>query len=179
MKAGKPTKKGKPLKAIAPGQVVNARLTDFADYTDLVALLDYCELKDVKPSVGIDRGVGDNGRGAWGDVTATDQVAMCALPKDQVLALFGSLSKGRGALIKISTSVTLQPPSYITAELRDIAPSGSGVCDLNPGAVKLLGLVHPVSTAGNWQWTGEFSPVKARAKMVKRSDGRKIRYVLK
>jgi len=46
--------------------------------------------------------LGDNGIGKWGDNTARDDVAMCALPPEDWLAKWGSDAKARGKKVAVT-----------------------------------------------------------------------------
>jgi hypothetical protein len=97
--------------------------------------------------------VGDNGIGAWGDLTARDDVAMCALPPEDWLAKWQSAPVARGQRV----SVTYKGQTVI-GELRDTMPhkanitNGAGI-DLNPGFAKAFGVTPPfmLSDVG-WNW---------------------------
>ncbi len=108
------------------------RLTSFATYKDLVG---YIKCRDDghnhPPEFCYNRG--DNGVGAWGDVTATTKVAMCAMEPALLAQHYGHSSDARGRKV----SVTLNGRT-IECEIRDKGPHG--VCDLNPGALIALGL---------------------------------------
>jgi hypothetical protein len=91
--------------------------------------------------------IGDNGIGYWGDVTASD-TPMCALPPGE-WKKFGS--KARGKKMK----VTYRDKTVI-CELRDTlppVPKHNVVIDLNPGALKALGLTPGGLYEGvHWKW---------------------------
>ncbi len=140
---------------------MNCRLTDFATYEDLVAYIKCRDDQGGSPQHCLS--VGDNGVGASGKTTATDDIAMVALPRLDIQARWGSTSAGWGKMV----NVTYQGRT-IKAELADIAPTG--VCDLNPAALAAMGQKHPFSGQGSWEWE---IPVPAPAptvppKMVRR-----------
>jgi hypothetical protein len=97
--------------------------------------------------------IGDNGMGKWGDLTARDDVAMCALPPEDWQAKWGTGENARGKKV----SVTYQGTTVV-GELRDTMPSkdkiknGAGI-DLNPGFAKAFGLKPPFMIPGvKWDW---------------------------
>lgn len=125
--------------------MITARATCFAGLKDLrgyiKCLLDggsetYCYSK------------GDNGEGAWGDITATTETAMVAVPPSEMRKKWGSTKEARGKLVRL----TVQGHKPITAEVRDKAPEG--VIDLNPGALLALGLpLHTeLNAPATWEW---------------------------
>ena len=61
--------------------------------------------------------VGDNGIGKWGDITARDDVPMCALPPEDWVAKWGAGSNARGRKV----AVTYRGKTVI-GELRDTMP---------------------------------------------------------
>jgi hypothetical protein len=97
---------------------------------------------------------GDNGVGCWGDVTAQDTVAMCALPPEDIIAKWGSM-KARAARRK--RVIVRANDREIVCELADRMPAkadiknGAGI-DLNPAAGKRLGLIPPFLVRAEWEW---------------------------
>ena len=97
--------------------------------------------------------IGDNGIGKWGDVTAHDDVPMCALPPEDWIPKWGPRSNARGKKV----AVTYRGKTVI-GELRDTMPhrahitNGAGI-DLNPGFAKAFGLRPPFLVPGvRWEW---------------------------
>lgn len=92
--------------------------------------------------------VGDNGIGCWGDDTTADR-PMCALPPEDWSSL-GSKARGAKVLVKANGREVL-------CELRDTMPkkknitNGAGI-DLNPAAVRMLGLKPPIMISATWEW---------------------------
>lgn len=92
--------------------------------------------------------VGDNGIGKWGDDT-TNGKPMCALPPEHWRPL-GIKARGAKVLVKANGK-------QVVCELRDTMPSlvniknGAGI-DLNPAAVKALGLKPPIMIKATWTW---------------------------
>lgn len=124
---------------------MKSKATSFATFKDLVGYID-CLLAG-----GTENGCyrkGDNGRGAWGDVTAQVHTPMVALPPGEIAAKWGTSKAGRGKLVK----VTLAVGNTFTAEVRDKSPAG--VIDLNPASLKAAGLPidTELNTTATWSW---------------------------
>lgn len=124
---------------------MNAEITDFADYTDLVAFIRKASTFLSQEQIQQCLRVGDNGIGASGTVTATDVTPMVALSSDEIISRWGSLPEGWGKQVMVTVDGVTKP-----GEVQDISPSG--VCDLNPAMLKSLGQKHPFSTPGTWVW---------------------------
>lgn len=95
----------------------------------------------------------DNGVGKWGDDTTSTTTPMCALPRDDWVAKWGPGNQARGKPIRVAYK-----DNVILCELRDTLPAkkniknGVGI-DLNPGAVKALGLKPRVKVKNvKWEW---------------------------
>lgn len=125
--------------------VHNVKASSFADPTD-VAAFRRCKAQGKSDQECF--AVGDNGIGKWGDDT-TANVPMCALPPDDWLS-FGAAARGKKVLV-------IANGKEVVCELRDTMPSraniknGAGI-DLNPAAVKALGLTPPILVNATWQW---------------------------
>jgi hypothetical protein len=124
---------------------MTSRATSFATYKDLVGYIN-CLLAG-----GTERGCyrkGDNGTGAWGDVTAQVHTPMVALPPGEIAAKWGTSTKGRGKKVTVKLSIGRE----FIAEVRDKAPAG--VIDLNPAALIAAGLPQDteLSTRATWNW---------------------------
>lgn len=123
--------------------------SDFASLQDLAT---YRRLKAEGNSEKYCLAHGDNGIGFYGDNTAQESIPMCALPPDDIIAQFGSAFKGHLAKV----SVTIGTATAICA-LADHMPwkknisNGCGI-DLNPAALKSLGLHSPIRLKASWQW---------------------------
>ena len=93
--------------------------------------------------------VGDNGIGCWGDDT-TGPVPGCALPREDWKPL-GTRAHGAKVIVTANGKT-------ITCRLMDTMPSraniknGCGI-DLNPAAVKALGLIPPIKIRATWSWS--------------------------
>jgi hypothetical protein len=91
--------------------------------------------------------IGDNGIGKWGDDTTADR-PMCALPPEDWMGVEGP----RGKLVRVEAN-----SKVALCELRDTMPAkahitnGCGI-DLNPAAVKALGLTPPIKVPAVWSW---------------------------
>lgn len=97
--------------------------------------------------------VGDNGRGAWGDDTSEGSGSSCALPPDDMIQKWGSIAAAKHKLVE----VTYEDKS-VTCVLKDRMPwkknikNGAGI-DLNPDAVRALGLEPPIMVKATWRWS--------------------------
>lgn len=98
--------------------------------------------------------VGDNGRGCWGDLTAQDHTPMCALPPDEMIEWFGSIAKAKHARVKVVLPKTKQCVVCILADRMPWKKNIKNACgiDLNPAALRALGLKSPVKTEVEWNW---------------------------
>lgn len=96
--------------------------------------------------------VGDNGEGCWGDSTKEGSGASCALPPEDIIARWGSMANGRNKGVMVSAN-----NRSIYCVLKDCMPhkanirNGAGI-DLNPDAVRELGLEPPIMVAATWRW---------------------------
>lgn len=96
--------------------------------------------------------VGDNGIGLWGDDTTVD-IPMCALPRD----IWNNVSNPRGKKVKVVYVNLSGETKEVICELRDTMPhtrnirNGAAI-DLNPSAVRALGLTPPIMINVTWQW---------------------------
>jgi hypothetical protein len=94
---------------------------------------------------------GDNGIGKWGDETTEGTGASVALPPETMEETWGSVDDARSKNIRIQGN-----GKTITAKVRDTMPyrknitNGAGI-DLNPDALKGLGLVAPVLARVTWE----------------------------
>jgi hypothetical protein len=128
---------------------MNVIASDFASLKDLAA---YKAAKAKGMSDKQAFRVGDNGVGCWGAVTAQKRTPMCALPPDDMIAKFGSIAKAKHARVY----VTIGQASVICF-LADRMPwkknikNGCGI-DLNPAALKALGLKSPIKKPATWIW---------------------------
>lgn len=133
--------------------------------SDFASLADLAAFKAAKAKGYSDQRAfkfGDNGIGCWGDFTATEEKAFCALPYEDWESEWGAGSAARGKKVKVTLLDKDKKPTDKTAvlELRDTMPysanieNGAGI-DLNPGALKALGLTSPVDpkeTLLSWEW---------------------------
>jgi len=127
------------------GPVHNVKASSFADTAD-VAAFRRCKAQGKSDQECFK--VGDNGIGCWGDDT-TANVPMCALPREDWQSL-GLAARGKKVLVTANGK-------QVVCELRDTMPAraniknGAGI-DLNPAAVKALGLTPPILVNATWQW---------------------------
>lgn len=76
---------------------------------------------------------GDNGRGAWGDLTAQLTVPMCALPPDDMIAQYGSSNAAHGKKVLVMFTFN----GVVRAVVCTVGDKGPpGVIDLNPAALQ-------------------------------------------
>ena len=128
---------------------MNVIASDFASLKDLAA---YKAAKKKGVSDKEAFKVGDNGLGCWGALTAQELVPMCALPPDDMIEKFGSVAKARNARVKVTIK-----DKTVLCTLADRMPwkknirNGCGI-DLNPAALKALGLKSPIKVPAVWQW---------------------------
>lgn len=128
---------------------MNVIASDFASLADLAA---YKAAKKKGMSDTEAFKVGDNGLGCWGALTAQELVPMCALPPDDMIAKFGSIAKAKNARVKVTVGL-----ASVLCTLADRMPwkknikNGCGI-DLNPAALKALGLKSPIKVPAEWRW---------------------------
>lgn len=128
---------------------MNTTASDFASLKDLAAYK-AAKAKGMNDTAAFK--VGDNGVGCWGAVTAQERTPMCALPPDDMIEQFGSIAKAKHARVK----VTIKGKEVICF-LADRMPwkknIKNGCCiDLNPAALKQLGLKSPIKLPAEWHW---------------------------
>jgi hypothetical protein len=97
-------------------------------------------------------GYGDNGIGFWGDSTAEGSGPSCALPPDDMVERWGSVDAARNKLVDVAAN-----GKEVTCVLRDTMPwrkdiTNGAVIDLNPDAVRALGLEPPIMVQAAWRW---------------------------
>lgn len=99
--------------------------------------------------------VGDNGIGAWGDVTAQEVTPMCALPPDDVIAKWGVMtSKVRHKRVRVRLASSGREAVCLLGDRmpwKKNIKNGAGI-DLNPAAAKALGLRPPFMVPAEWEW---------------------------
>lgn len=123
--------------------------SDFASLKDLAA---YRKAKAQGKSDVEAFKVGDNGVGCWGAITAQEETKQCALPPDDMIEKFGTIAKAKHALVKVTVG-----KKTIICILADRMPwkknirNGCGI-DLNPAALKALGLKSPIKVPAEWTW---------------------------
>lgn len=94
---------------------------------------------------------GDNGIGCWGDLTAQDHTPMCAIPPEDMVTFFGSQAKAKHKPVIVRLDVN----RVVRCIIADVMPkkknitNGCGI-DLNPAALKALGLKAPIKTEVEW-----------------------------
>jgi hypothetical protein len=102
--------------------------------------------------------VGDNGEGCFGDFTATDRIAMCALPPQDMEERWGSVARAKHKKVLVTLTgaggkLSRKSVVCIVADRMPRKPNSSGAgIDLNPGAAKALGLSPPFLVNVEWRW---------------------------
>jgi hypothetical protein len=129
------------------------RASSFADPADVQAYRDAIARGE---SIAEAKRIGDNGIGLWGDDTSSEDVPVCALPREDWETRWG---RGRAARCK-RVRVTYCNISAVgvlgdTMPRRANIKNGAGI-DLNPGFAKLLGLRPPFLVDGvTWEWVDD------------------------
>ena len=98
-------------------------------------------------------GKGDNGLGCWGDKTSEDSGPACALPPEDMEERWGSVAKAKHALVDVTAN-----DKTVTCVLKDRMMhkaniTNGAIIDLNPDAVRALGLEPPIMVHASWQWS--------------------------
>lgn len=96
--------------------------------------------------------VGDNGIGCWDDNVKEGSGAACALPPEDMEERWGSISGAmhKGVMVESNNK-------RVYCVLKDRMPhrsnikNGAGI-DLNPDAVRALGLEPPIMVDATWRW---------------------------
>lgn len=123
--------------------------SDFASLADLAA---FQRAKAAGMSDKQAFAVGDNGVGCWGDVTAQEHQPMCALPPEVMIEKWGSVKAAAHKRVRVDLG-----HKSIICILADRMPhlenitNGCGI-DLNPAALKALGLRSPLKIAVRYDW---------------------------
>jgi hypothetical protein len=125
------------------------RASSFADPADIRAF------RKCKDRGGSDQDcfkVGDNGIGCWGDDVSEGTGLACALPPEDIEERWGSVNAAKHKLVEVAAN-----GFKVTCVLRDRMPhrahikNGAGI-DLNPDAIRALGLTPPAMVAATWRW---------------------------
>lgn len=137
-----------PVALTGVSSVKSARATSFATLKDLEGYIRCLQRGNSSKTCYL---YGDNGRGAWGDLTAQLKTPMCALSSASMAAQWGTSAKARGKLVLVKFRWGGKDREVL-CECRDKGPAG--VVDLNPAALLKAGL--PTDTELNvtatWQW---------------------------
>lgn len=99
--------------------------------------------------------VGDNGKGCWDDDTSEGSGPSCAIPPDDMIELFGSVTKAKHRRLLVSGNGRV-----IEVMIKDRMPwkkniVNGAIIDLNPDAVRDLGWTPPMMHAVKWQVSPE------------------------
>lgn len=131
----------------------NTIATSFADPKDL---LRYQEAKSEGKTEQQALAVGDNGIGFWGDNTKQGSGARSSLPESDIVKRWGTMSAGRGRLIRVWLGNKWQDTI-----LSDLGPGkkeveeGHGL-DLNYDAWAYFGIRVPAEEKVEWDWTVDY-----------------------
>ena len=98
---------------------------------------------------------GDNGVGCWGDATAQEHTPMCALPPEDIIAQWGSLTAKVARHRRVIVSAN---GHEVVCLLADRMPAKAHITnqagiDLNPAAAKRLALKPPFLVPALWSWS--------------------------
>jgi hypothetical protein len=102
---------------------------------------------------------GDNGIGCYGQSTVEGTGPSCALPPEYTEAKWGSVEAGKNKLVRvILDDGTLK--HQVMCVLKDRMPhienlASEARIDLNPDAVRALGLEPPIMERVKWWWANE------------------------
>lgn len=127
----------------------HVKASSFADPKDVAAF------RRCKERGGSDQDcfkVGDNGIGCWMDDVTEGHGPSCALPPDDMIEKWGSINDAKHKLVEVEAN-----GKTVTCVLRDRMPwkrnitNGAGI-DLNPDAVRALGLEPPIMVNAVWKW---------------------------
>lgn len=125
------------------------KASSFADPSDVTAF------QRCKERGGSDQDcfkVGDNGIGCWEDNVKEGSGAACALPPEDMEEKWGSVSAAQHKGVMVSSN-----GKNVYCVLKDRMPhranikNGAGI-DLNPDAVRALGLEPPIMVDATWSW---------------------------
>lgn len=97
--------------------------------------------------------VGDNGRGCYGDDTSEGSGPSCALPPEDSEERWGSVAKAKHKAVEVTIGA-----KTVTCILKDRMPrrkniKNAAIIDLNPDAVRALGMEPPIMMRCSWRWT--------------------------
>lgn len=95
---------------------------------------------------------GDNAVGYWDDDTSEGTGPSCALPPDDMIEKWGSVAAAKHKLVRVT-----RKDVTVDCVLKDRMPwkkniENSAIIDLNPDAVRALGLEPPIMTPVEWRW---------------------------
>lgn len=90
--------------------------------------------------------VGDNAIGCWGDSTESGSGPSCALHTSVIAHKWGSKNAGKHKEVHVRYG-----HKEVTCVLKDICGKKDRI-DLNPDAVKAIGLKPPILVTVYWEW---------------------------
>ena len=119
------------------------RASSFADPNDIAA---FRKCKAAGHSDNYCFGMGDNGIGCWQDDTSQRSGPSCALHVSVISAKWGTKAKGKHKKVNVRYG-----PKEVECVLKDICGKKDRI-DLNPDAVRAIGLAPPILIEVHWSW---------------------------
>ncbi len=97
-------------------------------------------------------GVGDNGVGCWGDDCTEGTGPSCAVPPEYMVNRWGSMHDAKHKQVLVQAN-----KQSVVCILKDVMPhirhiTNGARIDLNPDAVRALGLEPPILIDASWDW---------------------------
>lgn len=95
---------------------------------------------------------GDNAIGCWGDSTAEGSGASCALPPEDMAERWGGVTEAKHRRVEVEAN-----GRTVLCILKDRMPhrtniTNQAIIDLNPDAVRAIGLEPPIMQSASWRW---------------------------
>lgn len=127
----------------------HVKASSFADPADVRA---FRKCKDKGKSDQECFKVGDNGIGCWGDSTAEGSGPSCALPPEDMEEKWGSVNGAKHKMVEVTGN-----GKTVVCRLKDRMPRRANIknkagIDLNPDAVRVIGLEPPIMIDATWKW---------------------------
>lgn len=96
--------------------------------------------------------VGDNGVGCWGDDVTEGTGPACAVPPEYMEGRWGSVNAAKHKLIEVKAN-----GKSVICTVKDRMPHLRHIktkarIDLNPDAVRALGMEPPIMADAEWDW---------------------------
>lgn len=95
---------------------------------------------------------GDNGIGCYGDITAEGSGPSCAIIPEDSIEKWGSLAGAKHRKVQVTAN-----GKTVECVVKDCMPhranvKNGAIIDLNPDAVRVLGLEPPIMITAEWHW---------------------------